>query len=65
MQKGILSAFLRLCNLSVVTFYCHTYKFNTDLLENENDIFVRQLLILSAVALKKTMLIYDILQYKH
>jgi len=34
-ENGILSAFLRLCYLSVVTFQCLTYKFNTNLLEIE------------------------------
>jgi len=31
-EYGIVSAFLRLCNLSLVTFQCLKYKYNTDFL---------------------------------
>jgi len=31
-ENSIILMFLRLCYLSVVTFQCPTYKFNTDIL---------------------------------
>ena len=46
-ENGILSAFIRLCNLSVVTFQCPTYKINTDFLDI---FFLCQLVIWSSVA---------------
>jgi len=51
-EKGILSSFLRLCNISVVKFQCLTYKLYSVFFKSTLLFFSRQLVISDTVHLR-------------